>query len=153
LISCYLKNQTRLSNPDQLLLQDLSDSSAADRGEYRQAAAAIAGLNTVRCTLEISRAREAHKAKVGGRARQEAKASQPGAVAILLIIRTRTSALGHKRTHALQQVGEIQGEKFCYAARSTRMSISLGSVLKSIVFVGPPTRAWWVMAGAVRITA
>jgi hypothetical protein len=44
LISCYLKNQTRLSNPDQLLLQDLSDSSAADRGEYRQAAGAIAGL-------------------------------------------------------------------------------------------------------------
>ena len=42
LISCYLKNQTRLSNPDQLLLQDLSDSSAADRGEHRQAAGAIA---------------------------------------------------------------------------------------------------------------
>jgi hypothetical protein len=53
LISCYLKNQTRLSNPDQLLLQDLSDSSAADRGEYRQAAGAIAGLNAVQCTLVI----------------------------------------------------------------------------------------------------
>jgi hypothetical protein len=54
--------------------------------------------------------------------------------------------MGHKRTHALQQVGEIQGEKFRYTARSTRMSIWLGSVLKSIVFVSPPKRAWSVIA-------
>ena len=37
-----LKNRARLRNPDQLLLQDLSDSRAADRGEHRQAAAVIA---------------------------------------------------------------------------------------------------------------
>jgi len=40
-----LKNRARLRNPDQLLLQDLSDSRAADRGEYRQAAGAVAILN------------------------------------------------------------------------------------------------------------
>jgi hypothetical protein len=40
-----LKNRARLRNPHQLLLQDLSDSRAADRGEYRQAAGAVAILN------------------------------------------------------------------------------------------------------------
>jgi len=37
-----LKNRARLRNPHQLLLQDLSDSRAADRGEYCQAAGAFA---------------------------------------------------------------------------------------------------------------
>jgi hypothetical protein len=39
-----LKNRARLRNPHQLLLQDLSDSRAADRGEYRQAAGSLSSL-------------------------------------------------------------------------------------------------------------
>ena len=37
-----LKNQARSRNPDQLLLQDFSDRSATDCGEYSQAAGALA---------------------------------------------------------------------------------------------------------------
>jgi len=41
---CYLQNQGRLSNPDQLLLQDLSNSSAADRGHSGEVAELLAKL-------------------------------------------------------------------------------------------------------------
>jgi hypothetical protein len=58
--------------------------------------------------------------------------------------RFSTSGWCQNLTHALQQTHASQQIRRDYAVRSTRMSISLGSV--PIVFVSPPTRAWWVMA-------
>jgi hypothetical protein len=49
-----LKNRARLRNPDQLLLQDLSDSRAADRGQRGETAGPAAqGLSAARRGLGL----------------------------------------------------------------------------------------------------
>jgi len=60
-----LKNQARLRNPDQLLLQDLSDSRAADRGEYCQAAGANSPTALSRDSALASPSMDAVRAEAG----------------------------------------------------------------------------------------